>query len=150
MVGCWSETTGASPRLGGHAPAPLRARGGWLARTGEGGRHNLPSLAGRRSRLVLPIAEPRDLWLELSARRLFDAPSLRIELALNGTVVGELSLESGWRDYRFAVPARLLKGGFNDVLLTYSKTPRQADPVARGRNTVLALHSTTVTPRTEE
>ena len=86
----------------------------------------------------------------LSARRLFDAPSLRIELALNGTVVGELSLESGWRDYRFAVPARLLKEGFNDVLLTYSKTPRQADPVARGRNTVLALHSITVTPRTEE
>ena len=122
---------------------------GWHGPESEGG-ITFRRSRGRRSRLVLPIAEPRDLWLELSARRLFDAPSLRIELALNGTVVGELSLESGWRDYRFAVPARLLKEGFNDVLLTYSKTPRQADPAARDRNTVLALHSITATPRTEE
>ncbi len=104
----------------------------------------------RIARLLLPIAEPRDVWFELSARRLFEAPSLRIELAVNGTVAGELSLESGWRDYRFSVPARVLKEGFNDILLTYSKTPRQADPMARGRNTVLALHSITPTPRTEE
>ena len=104
---------------------------------------------GRRSRLLLPIAEPRDVWLELSARRLFEEPSLRIELALNGTVAGELSLESGWHNYRFSVPARLLKEGFNDILLTYSKTPRQADPMARGRNTVLALHSITLTPRSD-
>ncbi len=53
-------------------------------------------------------------------------------------------------DYRFSVPARVLKEGSNDIPLTYSKTPRQADPMARGRNTVLALHSITPTPRTEE
>ncbi len=69
-----------------------------------------------------------------------------MDLAVNGTDVGGRELVSGWSDDAFSVPPRLLPEGFNEFRLAWSETSFQIDLQHRGRNTVTAVRSLTLSP----
>lgn len=102
---------------------------------------------GRRSRLRVPVREPRDFIGAIRARLELDAAPVEMELAVNGRSVGSVELAlGGWREYTFRLPGEILRAGLNDFLLTYSKTPYQLDPQARGRNETVSVESLTLLP----
>jgi len=76
-------------------------------------------------------------WLDGTTRERLKAH--RLDLAANGESVGRVDLVRGWRDYTFAVPARILRPGLNSFLLTSSVVPHQIDPAFRGRNSLIAV-----------
>jgi hypothetical protein len=111
---------------------------GWFDPESEGATSFRRS-RGRRSWLRVPMRVPADYRATIRARlEWFDEP-VRLELSVNGTPVGRTQLSEGWRDYRFRIPASLLRSGVNSFLVTYSMVPRQADPQYRGRNAVVAV-----------
>jgi hypothetical protein len=120
---------------------------GWHHPEMEGG---IPFRRSRskRSHLGVPVMHPDEMNAVFYAKLELEDEPVVMQLAVNGTHVGEqvLELSSGWREYVFSVPRELLKRGFNDFLLSYSKTPYLIDPEHRGRNTVVAVHSLTLKP----
>ena len=92
---------------------------------------------GKRSRLLLPVAKPRDFDLAIHAALEFQHP-VAVSLSVNGESLGTRQLEAGWGDYHFDVAGRFWQRGINEVLLTYSTTPYREDPGYRGPNAVIA------------
>ena len=72
------------------------------------------------------------------ARERTDVPA-RVGLAVNGEEVGEKELVEGWSEYVFDVSEDHLRAGLNEIVLTYSVTPRMIVPDFHGRNAVLAV-----------
>jgi hypothetical protein len=101
---------------------------------------------GRRSLLHLPIRRPRDSTVRIRARRELDGAPVALALAVNGAPVGEAELLPGWREYAFFVPGDALRHGRNDILFTFSATPRSAEPDFRGRNVVMAVDFVKLVP----
>jgi hypothetical protein len=128
----------------GETPAefPLLIGRGWYGPEREGGTSFRRS-RGRRSWLSIPIRRSMDFRVLLRARLELIAASqpIELELAVNAQPVGTVELAPGWRDYHFTVPADLLRPGLNNFLLTYSTTPRLADPEFHGKNSVVAVES---------
>jgi hypothetical protein len=87
----------------------------------------------------VPVRDPGELEAVVRLRpELPDLP-LRVELEVNRQPVGEAEVVPGWSEYSFAIPARLLRVGLNDVGLVYSATPRTARPGYGGRNAAVAV-----------
>lgn len=96
---------------------------------------------GYRSWLRIPILTPQDFEANLRGRLELVSVPVSLELQVNGQVVGQAQLEAGWQDYRFSVPARVLKPGLNDFAFAFSTTPRRADPDYHGKDAVLCVKS---------
>jgi hypothetical protein len=96
---------------------------------------------GARSILTVPVARPADFAVVLRARLEWSGAPVHLRLGVNGRSAGETELRPGWQDYRFSVPLAAWRRGFNEVALSYSATPRRADPGYRGPNAVIALAS---------
>jgi hypothetical protein len=96
---------------------------------------------GRRSRLELPLMEPRRGEIFIEARLELEEAPVTMTLAVNGATVGELALRRGWVEYAFEIPATVVKRGLNELLLTYSVTPFQLDASRPGGNAVIAARS---------
>ena len=63
----------------------------------------------------------------------------RVRVDVNGKMVGEEDLNEDWSEYIFTVPKELLHSGLNEVVLTYSATPRTVIPDFHGRNATAAV-----------
>lgn len=103
---------------------------------------------GRRSWLTVPIRRPADSSIVVRARlampEIPEIPDIkvakaRIRVDVNGEMVGEEDLREGWSEHVFAVPKGLLHSGLNQVILTYSATPRTVIPGFHGRNATAAV-----------
>jgi hypothetical protein len=94
---------------------------------------------GQKARLRVPIRTPGPFEVTLRARSEMGPAPLRVALEVNGERVGEEALTAAWSEADFAVPERLLRPGFNDFVLVFSATPREADPAHEGRNSPAAV-----------
>ena len=94
---------------------------------------------GRRSWLTVPIRRPKDSRIVVRAR--LERPEVQARLAVdvNGENVGEEALGEDWSDHVFAVPKELLRPGLNQIIFTYSATPRTVIPDFHGRNATAAV-----------
>jgi hypothetical protein len=129
-----------------HPPVPyVLVSEGWHPAEREGGIAFRRS-RGKRSRLELPLMEPRSGELSLEARLELEEAPVTMTLAVNGETVGERALERGWSEYAFDVPAPVWKRGLNELVLTYSVTPFQLDAGRRDGNTVIAARSVRFNP----
>jgi hypothetical protein len=93
----------------------------------------------RRSWLRIPIRTPGDFTLALRGRSEVRGQPVGVRLELNGHPLGEVELGASWSEPAVAVPASAVRGGFNDLALLYSATPREALPDHRGRNAAIAV-----------
>jgi len=94
---------------------------------------------GRRSFLRVPIRSPLDSHVVVRLRPEFTEEPVTIKLRVNGNPSGAAELSPGWKEYVFSVPAGSLQAGFNGFLLSYSTTPRLANPDFHGKNAVVAV-----------
>jgi hypothetical protein len=63
---------------------------------------------GRRDRTIAFIAAPM--------------PPQTMQVALNGAILGKVTMRGGWQRYEFAAPASTWRDGSNDVELTFAHT----------------------------
>ncbi|MCS4277204.1 hypothetical protein M2390_002408 [Mycetocola sp. BIGb0189] len=129
----WSLTTAH-----GGSSVPIDVTAGWQT--------VLPEYSGAATyRTTFELAEVSGAILELPA------VSGSARLLINGTLVGE----RGWRPYRFAIPAELLRVGTNEVAITvfgsaanefYAGTGLRPEPELTG---LLATPTLFLTPPTE-
>ena len=88
-------------------------------------------IEGRTATLLVPRAERDDSVVRMYALPMFDpgAPQ-RLQLVLNGTVVGEQAMTDGWREYSFPVPGNAWSGTMNRLELRFARVtvPSQIDP----------------------
>jgi hypothetical protein len=122
----------------GREPMDRLAGPGWYEPENEKGILYRRS-RGKRSWLRVPIRAPRDFRVTIRARWEYTRVPASVDLAVNGQSVGRVDLMSGWRDYAFSVPARILKPGINSFLLTGSVVPRRVDPTYREKNSLIAV-----------
>jgi hypothetical protein len=106
---------------------------GWYGADREG-ETSFRRCRGRRALLRVPIRTPGPFEVTLRLRSEMGVAPVRVALEVNGQRVGEETLAAGWTEHDFAVPERLLRPGFNDLVLAFSSTPREADPAHEGRN----------------
>ena len=143
LGGTWADQADRS--LGGRidlgtepAELPFLVGRGWYDPESEG------DITFRRSRgpgswVRVPIRRTADYEAVVRLRpELPDVP-LRVTFEVNREPVGSADVVAGWSEYRFAVPARVLRRGLNDLGLVYSTTPRQARPEVAGRNAAVAV-----------
>jgi hypothetical protein len=94
------------------------------------------------ARLFLVSAWRGPVTLSLAARALETLHPQSVELLWNGTPLGRLPTEPRWREYRFDVPAELVRHGTNVVVVRFERAPiyrrirgegpRQVRPAALG------------------
>ncbi len=120
---------------------------GWFPPEGKDGKDGITYRLsrGRRSWLAVPIRRPADSTLVLRARPAtaempeMKAVEVRIRVDVNGEMIGEKDLTDDWSEYVFTVPRDFLHAGLNEVVLTYSATPRTVIPDFHGRNATAAV-----------
>ena len=123
---------------------------GWFPPDGKDGQDGVTYRLsrGRRSWLTVPIRRPADSSIVVRARlAMAEMPAMpamkdakvRIRVDVNGEMVGEEDLSEGWSEHVFAVSKGLLHSGLNQVILTYSATPRTVIPGFHGRNATAAV-----------
>ena len=143
LGGTWADEGERS--LGGHidlgsepADMPFLVGRGWYDPEREG------EITFRRSRgpgswVRVPIRHPADEEAVVRLRPELPEVPLRITFEVNREPVGSADVGAGWSEYRFAVPARVLRRGLNDLGIVYSTTPRQARPEVASRNAAVAV-----------
>lgn len=94
---------------------------------------------GKKSWLRLPIRTPAEFVATMRARSEIAGQTVRVTVEVNGAPVGAAELGPEWSEPRFVVPASAVRPGFNDLALTYSKTPRELDPGREGRDAAVAV-----------
>jgi hypothetical protein len=143
LGGTWADE-GERPLDGridlGSEPAdmPFLVGRGWYDPEREG------DITFRRSRgpgswVRVPIRHAADDEAVVRLRPELPEVPLRITFEVNREPVGSADVAAGWSEYRFAVPARLLRRGLNDLGIVYSTTPRQARPEVASRNAAVAV-----------
>jgi hypothetical protein len=139
--GVWIDEGESGGRVDiGSEPAemPFLVGRGWYDAEREGA-VTLRRSRGAGSWLRIPIRAPADYEVVVRLRpELADTP-LRVQLEVNREPAASVDVVPGWSDYPFALPARLLRPGLNDLGLLYSTTPRQAQPGRPGRNAAVAV-----------
>jgi hypothetical protein len=120
------------------ADMPFLVGRGWYDPEREG------DITFRRSRgpgswVRVPIRRTADEEAVVRLRPELPEVPLRITFEVNREPVGSADVAAGWSEYRFAVPARLLRRGLNDLGIIYSTTPRQARPEVASRNAAVAV-----------
>jgi len=143
LGGTWAD--GGERSLGGRidlgsepADMPFLVGRGWYDPEREG------DITFRRSRgpgswVRVPIRRTGDEEAVVRLRPELPEVPLRITFEVNREPVGSADVGAGWSEYRFAVPARLLRRGLNDLGIIYSTTPRQARPEVASRNAAVAV-----------
>jgi hypothetical protein len=84
---------------------------------------------GQLASLVIPLAEPAPLWLQIQAAP-FDAPGLppqMLTVHINDAALEPARLESGWQRLELATEASIWHSGINHVELRFSRQTRPAD-----------------------
>lgn len=139
--GTWVDGGGLAGRIdvGSEPPEmPFVAGRGWYDAEREEG-VTLRRSRGSGSWLRVPIRAPADYDVVVRLRPEMAETPLRLQLEVNREPVAAADVVPGWSEYRFSVPARLLRRGLNDLGLLYSTTPRQARPGQPGRNAAVAV-----------
>lgn len=77
----------------------------------------------------VPLQAPFDMDVRVFAFAPSGASPQAMTLAVNGTDVGAAELQSAWSDPRFAIPARRLVAGENELCLKFSRSMPEHDGV---------------------
>ncbi len=101
---------------------------------------------GKRSTLALPLAEARNLTLEVRACP-FSAEGLgtqKVHILVNGSEAGIIPLKDGWRSYALAIGKENLRVGVNSLVLLHDRATRPADVPGHGtdRRALAAAYDT--------
>jgi len=80
-------------------------------------------ISAQDARLFLPVAQPSDVIVTLSARALETVEPQAVELLWNEAVAGHLSMEPSWVRYRFHVPRSAVRAGTNVLYLRFERGP---------------------------
>jgi hypothetical protein len=88
-------------------------------------------MRGRRAWIRVPVRAPADYEVMVRARPAApDAPAF-LRLDVNDHDIGEMALSAGWSEHAFAVSARALRPGLNDLrLMTRAADDGAPGPVA--------------------
>ncbi len=96
---------------------------------------------GRDSSLRFPVMTPGDFDVTLTIKAAFDAAPVAVRVEVGGQSIGEVALQTEWRDVSLFLPAHLVLPGVNDLTLRYSTTPADVVPDLAGRNAAVAVKS---------
>lgn len=143
LRGVWldegARSLGGSIELGDREPDAFPLVGhGWSEPAREDGA-SFRYTNVRRSWLRVPILTPGDFEVTLRIRAAFDEAPVSVALEAGGERVGDAALAREWQEHRFALPARLLQPGVNELALAFSTTPAEVVPGFRGRNAAAAV-----------
>lgn len=143
LGGTWVDdgprSLGGRIDVGAEPPeVPFLFQRGWYGPQREDG-VSLRRSRGPASFLRVPIRTPAEYDAVVRLRPEVPDLPVRLTFEVNREPVGTADLGPGWSEYRFAVPARVLRPGLNDLGLVYSTTPRAARPEYRGRNAAVAV-----------
>ncbi len=94
---------------------------------------------GRGSWIRVPLREAGGYEAVVRLRPTMPDVPLTVTFEVNREPEGAATVVPGWSEYRFPVPAGIVRAGLNDVGLVYSTTPREARPGAPGGNAAVAV-----------
>lgn len=117
--GRWLNAGAYELDIGGGGPRFFLARG-WYATERHGG-VGMAWSAGRESTLGVYLPEARAMRMELSLMPLAlpGLPRQDVSVTFNGTDLGTIALEGGWRTYAVNVPRESVREGFNRIRYRY-------------------------------
>ena len=126
---------------------PLRT--GFAASEHDGER-DFSWIVGTDARIVLPRSSAADADIVLIAQSPFDRdrPPQRMAAVLNGTLLAETVISSGWQEIRIAAPRSSWWVGFNELRLEFSSTvsPRDIGASEDPRRLALGVSRVEVKP----
>jgi len=95
---------------------------GWQGPEG-GPREEFRWATAKEASLIVPRLAPRDRRVVVHALPLAhrSLPAQTMQLSLNGTNVGTVSMPFEWRDYTFNAPAALWREGLNTLTFTFGR-----------------------------
>jgi hypothetical protein len=138
LKGVWLDEGPRSLRglidLGSEPPELPQVVGHNWYRPEEDGNTTYRRSKGRRSWLRVPVRTPGGFAGVLRARSQMSEEPVTVAIQWNGRDVGEVTLGDDWGEHAFAVPPDAVRSGFNDVALSWSTSPRSADPEHRGKD----------------
>jgi hypothetical protein len=80
-------------------------------------------VTGNQCRLFLPLAEATGVVVTIHARPLETPEPQVMDVSWNGTPVGEQTMTPTWAEYRFHVPAPLVRVGTNELVAHFALSP---------------------------
>ena len=112
----------------GAFPVDRPLRSGFAA-TEHDGTREFAWAVGPEARIVLPRSSATAADIVLTAESPFerDQPPQRMTAILNGAVLGEATIPSGWQEVRIAAPSSAWWIGFNELQLLFSATVSPRD-----------------------
>jgi hypothetical protein len=123
--------------FGSHGTWERWQREGWSGNERWGDELTFQWAVGTRSVLLVPLAEPCDLLLDLHVMPFapLHAGAQQMRVVINGHLVGIITLGKGWRWYRVIVPQSNLRAGANTMELLHGRAIRPADVPGAGPDT---------------
>lgn len=117
--GRWLNAGAYELDLGSGGPRDFLARG-WYGAERHGG-VGMAWSAGRESTLGVYLPEARAMRMELSLMPLAlpGLPRQDVSVNVNGTDLGVIALDPGWRGYTLDVPREAVREGFNRIRFRY-------------------------------
>ena len=129
---------------------PLRAG---FAASERDGQHAFSWIVGREARIVLPRSSATAADILIAAQSPFDRdqPPQRMAAILNGTLLTETTIPSGWQEIRIAAARSAWWVGFNELRLVFSSTvsPHEVGASNDARPLALAVSRVDVVRRQE-
>jgi len=130
------------------ADRPLRSG---FAATEHDGTREFAWAVGNEARIVVPRSSATAADIVLTAESPFerDQPPQRMTAILNGALLGEATIPSGWQEIRIAAPSSAWWIGFNELRLLFSATvsPRDVGSGDDARPLALAVSRVDVVER---
>jgi hypothetical protein len=80
-------------------------------------------VTSQEARLFLPLAAPSAIVLSVRARALETLEPQSIEALWNDVPVGRQPTRPAWQDYRFEIPAPVVRAGTNVLVLRFARGP---------------------------
>src|SRR5262249_27148975 len=126
-------------------------RSGFAASESDGSR-NFSWIVGSEARIVLPRSSAATADIVLVAQSPLDVGQpQRMAAILNGTLLTEAVIPSGWQEIRIPAPRAAWWVGFNELRLQFSSTasPRQTGNGNDARPLALGVSRVDVVPKSE-